>query len=86
MEYTEHEQDLLNEWVTSQESVRIGRKTTVVCLIMKNGYEVVGMSACVNPERYDEQIGIYWATKDALTKLGPIIGYIMHEQSFTGQE
>lgn len=86
VEYTKHEQDLLNEWVMSQESARIGRKTTVVCLTMKNGYEVIGLSACVNPEQYDEQIGIYWATKDALNKLDPIIGYLMQEQLFTGQE
>lgn len=86
MEYTNHEQTLLKDWVLSQESVRIGRKTTVVCLTMRNGYEVIGMSACVNPEQYDEQVGIYWATKDALTKLNPIIGYITQEQMCAGQE
>lgn len=86
MEYTKHEQDLLNNWVISQESARIGRKTTIVCLVMKNGFEVIGMSSCVNPEQYDEQIGVYWATKDALTKLNPIVGYITQEQLFMSQE
>lgn len=86
VEYTKHEQNLLDEWVMSQETKRIGFKTTIVCLIMKNGYEVIGMSACVNPEHYDEQTGIYWATKDALSKMDPIVGYIMQEKMFMGQE
>ncbi|UOE58102.1 Gp49 family protein [Cytobacillus oceanisediminis] len=81
MEFSEHEQYLLRDWVVSQESARVGRKTTVACLQMENGYEVLGTSACVNPEEYDLEAGIYFATKDALKKVDEIVGYLRSSNS-----
>lgn len=80
MEYEQHEQYLLNEWVVSQESTRLGAKTTVVCLQMDNGYEVLGSSACVDPDDYDKEIGTFYATKDALRNLKLIVGYVKQEE------
>lgn len=76
MQYEPYEQNLLDEWVIGQESARVGKKTTVVCLQMENGYEVLGSSSCVNPEEYDYEQGVYWATKDALQKVDSIVGYV----------
>jgi len=83
MSYSSHEQKLLNDWVVSQESARVGRKTTVTCLQMPNGYEVLGTSACVNPEQYDYDLGVFYATKDALKKVEDIVGYLEHQVSFS---
>ena len=80
MEYEQHEQTLLNEWVISQESARLGAKTTVVCLQMDNGYEVLGSSSCIDPDDYDEEIGVFYATKDALRNLKLIVGYVHQEE------
>lgn len=79
LKYNEHEQTLLKEWVTNQEASQMGRKTTVVCLQLNNGYEVLGTSACLNPEEYDYEAGIYYATKDALKKVEEIVGYLAHQ-------
>ncbi len=80
--YERFEQDLLDHWVKSQESARVGQKTTVVCLQMNNGFEVVGQSACVNPDEYDYELGVYYATKDALKRIADIVAYLEHEGTF----
>lgn len=79
MTFDQHEKYLLNEWVVSQESARVGVKTTVTCLRMENGYEILGSSACVNPEEYDYELGVYYATKDALKNLKLVVGYVEQE-------
>jgi hypothetical protein len=78
MKYSEHEEYLLREWVLDQEATKLGRKTTVVCLTLENGYEVLGTSACVDPETYDYEGGIFYATKDALLKVDEIVSYLAH--------
>lgn len=79
MQYEPFEEKLMDEWVKSQESAsRVGEKTTVVCLQMHNGYEVIGSSSCVNPDDYDFKIGTFYATKDALRKIKEIVGYMNH--------
>lgn len=83
MHYSPHEQELLKNWVVSQESARVGRKTTVSCLQMPNGYEVLGTSACVNPEQYDYDLGVFYATQDALKKVEEIVGYLEHQHLFS---
>ena len=80
MEFEQYEQNLLNEWVVSQESTRLGVKTTVVCLQMDNGYEILGSSSCVDPDDYDKEIGTFYATKDALRNLKLIVGYVEQEE------
>ncbi|MFE4029188.1 Gp49 family protein [Priestia sp. YIM B13551] len=80
MKFDEHEQYLYDEWVLASHSARLGRKTTIVCLTMENGYEVVGTSACVDPDDYDREIGVYWATKDALKRVADIVGYVRQSQ------
>lgn len=82
LKYEAYEQTLLNNWVKGQESAKVGAKTTVVCLQMNNGFEVVGQSACVNPEEYDYELGTYYATKDALKRIADIVAYLEHECSF----
>lgn len=76
----EKEQYLWDEWVLASHSAKLGRKTTVVVLTMENGYEVVGTSACVDPNEYDREIGVYWAIKDALKKVADIVGYVRQSQ------
>ena len=82
LRYERFEQNLLDHWVKRKESAKVGLKTTVVCLQMNNGFEVVGHSACMNPDEYDYGIGVYYATKDALKRIADIVAYIEHEGTF----
>lgn len=61
--------------VASTEYVKLGRKTTVCLLTLDNGFEVVGLSACVDPSRYDEGVGRDLAFNDAFSKVWELEGY-----------
>lgn len=52
-----------------------GTTTTVCCVILKNGFTVIGQSGCLNPENFDASLGEHYARKDALNKIWPLLGY-----------
>lgn len=58
---------------------KVGEKTLVCLIKLENGFEVVGTSACVNPEDFDLEIGEYYSLKNALDKVEELEGYLMQE-------
>lgn len=80
MELTRYEQGLCERWVHHKEFTIIGRKTTVCLLVLHNGFEVVGTSACVNPDDFDLLIGEHYALKDALAALDRFHGFYLHQE------
>lgn len=54
---------------------KLGHKTTVCVIIMANGFEVVGSSACVDPEQYDQHTGQQYAYEDAFDKAWAFLAY-----------
>lgn len=63
----------------------MGNKTTVCVITDVSGFEIVGSSACVNPDDFDIHIGMKWAYKDALDQLEGHHAYLqthamMHER------
>jgi len=73
--------DLFDQWVSGFTYARMGEKTTVVLLKLKNGFEVVGTSACVDPTLFEAGTGFYWALVDALNKLNELAGFHRQEQA-----
>jgi hypothetical protein len=53
----------------------MGKKTTICLLILNNGFEIVGTSACVNPNDYNYCEGCFWSLKQALDKVDEFDGY-----------
>jgi hypothetical protein len=45
----------LAEQIVKTEYTRVGVKTTICTLTLKNGFEVIGTSACVDPANFDEK-------------------------------
>lgn len=74
-EFTKYEMELYKKWVMTVEYKKIGRKTTVALLTTEQGFEVVGTSACVDPNNFDAEIGEHYALKDALNKLDELVGF-----------
>lgn len=60
----------------------IGKKTTVCLITLKNGYEIVGTSGCVDPENYDAGIGEKIAYENAQNKIWELEGYVLQEKLF----
>jgi hypothetical protein len=75
MQLSEYQQRLYNEWVNYCSVFRAGEKTTIAVLILKNGFEVVGTSACVDPKDFVFSLGYHYAVVDALKKLDELVGF-----------
>lgn len=80
LKLNEYQQKLYDENVVHSWTTKIGRKTTVVTLSLKNGFEVTGVSGCVNPKDYDFNIGYHYALVDALSQVDWFIGYARQEE------
>lgn len=50
---------------------------TICVLTLQNNYTVVGKSACVSPENFDERFGRDLAYKDAKSQIGALEGYLL---------
>lgn len=53
---------------------------TICIIILKNGFKVEGVSACVDPANYDEQKGQEYAYENAYEKLWQLEGYLLKEE------
>lgn len=75
------EEQVMN-MIAEEFTYKLGEKTTCVLLKLKNGFEVIGTSGCVDPANYDHEIGKGYARKRAVEKIWELEGYKL--QSSTG--
>lgn len=66
--------------IVSEKIYDLGVKTTAVVLTLKNGFEVVGTSACVDPANYSQSVGAEYARKRAIDKVWELEGYKLQGQ------
>lgn len=62
-----------------------GTTTTVCCLTLRNGFTVVGHSACASPANFDAEIGRNLAYGAARQKIWELEGYLLREQLHKGE-
>lgn len=48
---------------------------TFCVLVLRNGFTVMGESACASPENFNAQIGRDIARQNAVSKIWPLMGY-----------
>jgi hypothetical protein len=48
---------------------------TFCVLVLRNGFTVVGMSACASPENFNAQLGNQYARENAIEQVWPLLGY-----------
>jgi hypothetical protein len=48
---------------------------TICVLVLRNGFTVLGKSACASPENFDLEIGTSLAREDAVRQIWPLMGY-----------
>lgn len=79
--------DDLKALVVKEYYHRIPDSTVTVCaLTLKNGFVVVGDSACIDPRKFDEEIGRQVAFDDAIEKVWELEGYRMKSEGLFKQE
>lgn len=69
--------EMIDEAIQGEDYRRMGAKTTVCLLTLRNGFEVVGSSACVDPANFDFEVGKHLAKEDALRKVWTLEGYLL---------
>jgi hypothetical protein len=59
---------------------------TFCVLVLKNGFTVIGESACVDPKTFDREIGQQIARENAIEKVWPLMGYELKTKLSKGEE
>ena len=52
-------------------------RITICVLTLRNGYTIVGTSACASPENFDATIGRKIARQNATQQIWPLLGYVL---------
>lgn len=73
--------EYLNSLVNSAEYVHQGL-LTICTITLKNGFQLVGTSACVSKDNYDVQIGRNIAYENAFAKLWELEGYALKQRIY----
>jgi hypothetical protein len=70
------------EEVIDKEQYHVFPDTTLTaCLLtLKNGFTVLGESACASPENFNEELGRKYARENAKQKIWQLEGYLLREK------
>lgn len=75
--------DLVDQCIVDEHyHVFPGTTTTVACLVLRNGFTVIGESACAHPENFNEEIGRKIARDEARNKIWALEGYLLRERMY----
>ena len=55
---------------------------TVCCITMKNGYNTVGHSGCVDPENFNEELGKEIAKNNAWNAMYHLLSYELKQKMY----
>jgi hypothetical protein len=66
--------------ISTWSDTKIGEKTTVVCLTLPNGFEVIESSGCVDPANYNHALGVEICKKRITDKVWMLEGYALAER------
>lgn len=67
--------DVIDNTIENVSYQRFGATGTLCVITLKNGYTVTGVSSCIDPSIYNEEIGQQIAYNDAYDKLWSLLGY-----------
>lgn len=65
--------------IASEEYHVFGRRLTVCCLTLRNGFMVTGEASCVDPANFDEALGRDIARSNAREKIWALEGYLLRQ-------
>lgn len=58
---------------------------TMCFIVLENGFKVEGVSACVDPAKYNAEIGQQMAYENAFEKIWQMEGYLLKEAMYQDQ-
>jgi len=66
------QENQIQDLIEKHEFLKVGKKTTICLMTLKNGFEILTSSSCVNPDDYDREIGERISYRKAIEKLSDI--------------
>lgn len=70
-------QEMVDNFIKDAYVSTIGDKTTMVRVILINGFEIIETSACVDKENYSEKIGGEVCLKKIKDKVWMLLGFLL---------
>lgn len=76
--------DHIDATIIDEDYFRFPDTTVTACLLtLRNGYTVLGESACASPENFDAELGRKIARDNARNRIWQLEGYLLREQLHT---
>lgn len=67
----------------AEEDLRTSLSLLTVCvLVLKNGFTIIGKSACADPSMYNEDVGQRLSQEDAEKQIWPLMGYALKQELY----
>lgn len=70
-------QKMVEEFISHTETQTMGDRTTVVRCVLRNGFEIVESSSCVDPKNYSEKIGYEICMNKIRDKIWELLGFLL---------
>lgn len=68
---------MVEDFIKEKHVSTIGGKTTLVRVVLKNGFEIIESSACVDPANYSEEIGAECCLEKIKDKIWYLLGFLI---------
>lgn len=70
-------QQMVDDFIKEVHVSTLGEKTTLVRVVLVNGFELIESSACVDKENYDEAIGAECCLAKIKDKVWTLLGFLL---------
>lgn len=72
----------IERFIAAEDAEKLGTKTTIVSIRTLTGFESHGLSSCVDPSRYDINIGKKFAKEKAVDAIWGGLGFVLQWAKF----
>lgn len=72
----------IERFIAAEDAEKLGTKTTIVNIRTLTGFESHGLSSCVDPSRYDINIGKKFAKEKAVDAIWAGLGFVLQWAKF----
>lgn len=70
-------QSMVDEFIKEKHVTTLGDKTTLVRVVLNNGFEITESSACVDKENYSEELGAEVCMEKIKDKVWSYLGFLL---------
>jgi hypothetical protein len=69
--------EMVEAFISDAETYKIGDRTTIVRCILRNGFEIIESSTCIDPDMYSEEVGRNICIDKITDKTYELLGFLL---------